>query len=88
MIVDGTGQCPTKSKVLRANAVKHIRRECNRSAMLFPNVRWFMDIQDNPAIPAAPEVIHASESAGDFIENVIKLCDRVLQNANTQRSSC
>jgi hypothetical protein len=47
-----------------------------------------MDIQDNPAIPTAPEVIQASESAGEFIENVIKLCDRVLQNANTQNSSC
>jgi hypothetical protein len=47
-----------------------------------------MDIHDNPVIPAPPEALQANESAGDFIENVIKLCDRVLQNANTQRSSC
>lgn len=58
-----------------------------QASWLFPGKRVFMDMHDTPAIPA-PEASQDTEHAGEFIENVIKLCERVLKNANTQHSSC
>ncbi|HLY99068.1 MAG TPA: hypothetical protein VKT33_08380 [Candidatus Angelobacter sp.] len=59
-----------------------------QASRLFPGKASFMDMHDTPAIPAAPEASQDNERAGKFIEDVIELCERVLQNANTQHSSC